>query len=212
MPLASPLAFAAMGATFGLLADRLAARWPRHDDGRVRAVDWRTLLLVMTGTVAFGLLGFRYADARDLTILTLYFAALLVLMATDLDQRLLPDLITLPMIPAALAVLLLGWNPVLEHKGLAVPSALVAGVLAPLFLLATDLLLRGGLGIGDVKLAVSLGLMSGVTLLVSGFFVASVISSLVLIALLIARRIERRSVIPFGPILITSGFVAALAA
>ena len=37
------VAAAVIGAVFGFGADRLAARWPVHEDGHVRGLDWRTV-------------------------------------------------------------------------------------------------------------------------------------------------------------------------
>lgn len=203
------MGLALLGALVGLAADRLAARWPAHADGHVRAVDWRTAALVVGAMVAFGALPLRWQEPRDLLILVLWFAALIVLAGTDLDQRLLPDLITLPLIPIVLVLVLSGWAPLLADKSQPLLSAAIAAVGAPLFLIVTSALFRGGLAAGDVKLAVSLGLMSGVVRLVGGFLLASIGGAVVLVALLATGRIGRRTYIPFGPILIAGGICAA---
>lgn len=212
MPLVIVLA-AASGAAFGAAADRLAARWPARDEGAslgLRCVDWRTIAVaVLAAAAATGLL-LRWSDPRDVLVLGVYLVALVLLAATDLDQKLLPDVITLPLIGYALAMLLMGWDPLLADKGMGVVSGIAAGIGGPLLLLITDRLLGGGLGMGDVKLAVALGLMSGVSGLFAGFLIASAASSIVLIALIATRRIGFRSAIPFGPILICGGLVAAL--
>jgi leader peptidase (prepilin peptidase)/N-methyltransferase len=205
-----PVAAAVIGALLGFLADRLSARWPSHEDGSVRPVDWRTPVLVTTGAVGCGVLAIRWPEVGQLTVLGAYFALLLVLMAIDLDQRLLPDVLTLPLIPVALVLLVVGRNPMLEGKELAVVSAVIAAIAMPVFLLVTNAIVRGGLGGGDVKLAVGLGLMSGFTRLFSGFIVASAASSIVLIALLVTRRLSLKTAIPFGPILIAGGMLAAV--
>lgn len=203
-------ALAVTGALLGIVADRIAARWPAHEDGRVRPFDWRTPVLVLTGAIAFGALALRWPEPWQLAVLGTYFALLLVLMAIDLDQRLLPDLLTLPLIPVAAVLVLAGLDPLLAGKGLPVVSALAAAVGAPIFLLVSNALLKGGLGGGDVKLSVGLGLMSGVSRLFSGLIVASAASSVLLIALLLSKRLTLRTAIPFGPILIVGGMIAAL--
>ena len=208
MPLAIALAVA--GALLGYLADRLASRWPAHEDGTVRTVDWRTAAVAVTGALAFGALALRWREPSHLVLLLGYFAVLLVLMAIDLDQRLLPDVITLPLAAVALVLLVLGLNPLVSGKGLGVASAVAAAIGAPLFLIVTNAVLRGGLGGGDVKLAIGLGLMSGVTRLFAGFILASAASSLVLVTLLLARRLTLRTAIPFGPVLIVGGMLAAV--
>ena len=211
------LLFGVVGAGIGFAADRLAARWPAHDDGLVRPMDWRTAALVLVGALGLGALPVRWSQPLDLAILVAYFVALIVLMATDLDQKLLPDVVTYPLAIAGL--LLVGFfllqpplevNPLLRSKQLAVASALIAAVGAPALLAGTSLLLRGGIGIGDLKLAVGLGLMSGLAKLFSGFLIASAASSVVILGLVAARRIGLRSAIPFGPVLIVGGMIAAL--
>ena len=204
------VAFGAGGAVVGLLADRLAARWPEHEMPGVRGIDWRTIVVVALSAAAFSALPLRFSAPRDLALSVAFFAALVVLLATDLDQRLLPDEVTLPLIPIGLAVLLLGWNPVLASKDMALASGLLAGVGAPAFLAATGTLFRGSLGMGDLKLAAGLGLACGVSQLVAGFIIASLAAGVILLALLATRRVGLRTAIPFGPILIVAAFLAVL--
>jgi len=174
-------------------------------------MDWRTAALSVGGAVAFAALAGRWSEPRDLAILGVYFAALLVLMATDLDQKLLPDLITLPLIVAALILTVTGLNPLLAGKDLPIASALIAGIGAPLLLYVLDVVVKGALGMGDLKLVAGLGLMSGVTRLFGGLVVASIASAVVLLVLIGAGRLTMRTAIPFGPILILGGMLAALA-
>ena len=77
-------------------------------------------------------------------------------------------------------------------------------------LLVTDRLFGGALGMGDVKLAVSLGLMLGVSRLLAGFLVASVAGAVVLLVLIGLRRLSLKSAVPFGPVLIGAGVIGAL--
>lgn len=203
--------FAVGGVVLGLVADRLSVRWPAHEADYVpRGLDWRTLVLAVAGGVVFGALPARWSDLTSLVILGVYCAALLLLLATDLDQKLLPDWITLPLIGYAAILLVVGWSPLLAGKDLGLVSGIAAGIAAPLFLFLTDRLLRGDLGDGDLKLAVSIGLMSGISLLIYGLLLASIGFSAVLLVLIALRRIGMRSPVPFGPVLIASGFVAVL--
>ena len=208
--LALALTFAVGGAAWGLIADRIASRWPRHEDGTIRPPGLRTVAVAATGALALGALPTRFDTALDLALLTAWFAALLLLMATDLDQRLLPDVITLPLIPVSLVVLVAGWNPLLAGKDLGVVSGIAAGVVVPAFLAVTSRLFRGGLGMGDVKLAVSLGLVLGLYRFVGGFLVGALAFAAVAVILLAIRRIGLRSAIPFGPMLVLAGLAGAL--
>jgi leader peptidase (prepilin peptidase)/N-methyltransferase len=64
---------------------------------------------------------------------------------------------------------------------------------------------------GDLKLVAGLGLLSGVTRLFGGLVVASIASAVILIVLIASRRLTMKTAIPFGPILILGGMLAALA-
>jgi leader peptidase (prepilin peptidase)/N-methyltransferase len=206
------VAFAVVGAVLGLAADRLAVRWPAHEeDYRPRGIDWRTVVLMIVGTVFFGGLAARWgSDVRSLVILAAIGATLLVLLATDLDQKLLPDLLTLPLIVVAAVLLLIGWSPLLAGKTLGLVSGVAAAVIAPAFLFVTDRLLRGDLGDGDLKLAVSVGLLCGISLLIGGLLAASIGFSAVLLVLMALRQISLRSAVPFGPVLILAAYFAML--
>jgi leader peptidase (prepilin peptidase)/N-methyltransferase len=206
---------ALLGGVFGFGADRLSARWPIHEDGYVRGLDWRTAAVILGGAAAFGALAARWTEPADLIVLGIYIGALIVLLATDLDQKLLPDLITLPLIGYAGAVTFLGLNPILEGKTQVLVadgdlSAVLAAVLAPGLLAVTDRIFRGALGMGDLKLAVSLGLLFGVTQLFMGFLVATVAFAAVVLVLVLSRRVTMKTAIPFGPALIGAGVVAAV--
>lgn len=196
------------GAAWGLVADRIAARWPAHEDGSRRARGWRTVVAVGVGCFAAAALGTRVAETGTLVLLAAWFAALTLLLATDLDQRLLPDVITLPLIAIAAVVMALGLNPLVIG---AEPLAVVAAIVVPLALYLLSLPFgAGALGLGDVKLLVSVGLVEGLARTVAGLFAGAMLAGVVLVALLAARRITLKSHVPFGPFLIVGAMWGAL--
>jgi leader peptidase (prepilin peptidase)/N-methyltransferase len=206
---------ALLGGVFGFGADRLSARWPVHEDGSVRVLDWRTAAVVLGGAAAFGLLANRWTEPIDFVVLAIYVAALIVLLATDLDQKLLPDLITYPLMAYALVILVLGLNPVLAGKAQVLIAdgdltAVAAAIAAPALLAITDRIFRGSLGRGDLKLAVSLGLMFGLSQLFVGFLLGTVAFAAVVLLLVLSRRVSMKTAIPFGPALIAAGVLAAV--
>lgn len=205
-----PIAAAIVGALLGLVADRLCTHWPSHEPGyRPRPLDWRTGVLVITGAlVGAGLVVRWAADPRDLTILAVYAAVLLVLLACDLDQRILPDLLTLPLIVFTGVVLLRGWSPLLAGRELGVVSGIAAGIGAPVILWLSDRILHGDLGAGDLKLAVGIGFMSGISQLIIGLLAASISFSILLLVLIGLRRLSLKSAVPFGPVLVFGAFLA----
>ena len=92
-PLAVVLAVA--GGAWGIVADRIAVRWPEHEEPFVagRPPGWRTAVCGAVGAVGLGLLPSHFSGPA-LAVFVAYGAALVLLLATDLDQRLLPDVVT----------------------------------------------------------------------------------------------------------------------
>lgn len=206
---------ALLGALFGFAADRLSTRWPAHEHETMRGRDWRTALVSLAGAASFAAIVARWQEPQDIAVVGIYVAALIVLLATDLDQKLLPDLITLPLVVYAAAVTFLGLNPVLDGKAQALfadgdLSAALAAIVAPGLLFVSDRIFKGALGMGDLKLAISLGLMFGLTQLFIGFLAATIVFAAIVLVLVFSRRLTLKTAIPFGPALIGAGILAAL--
>jgi leader peptidase (prepilin peptidase) / N-methyltransferase len=205
------LAMAAAGAVLGVAADRFATRWPEHDEEHPpgRAVDWRTVVVAVISAVAFGLLPIRFGAAPlALIVFGAWFVTLVVGLATDLDQRVLPDELTLPAIPIALVYAISGLNPLVG--GALIPAILAAVIIpAALYLLSLPFG-AGAFGGGDVKFLVGMGLLLGGERALGGLIVGLLVNGAVLVTLLAARRIGRKTYIPFGPFLIIGALWAVL--
>jgi leader peptidase (prepilin peptidase) / N-methyltransferase len=200
------------GFALGLGADRLATRWPEHDEDEMpagRPVDWRTAVVALVGAVALGLLPLRFGgEPLAFALFGVWFVTLIVGLAIDLDQRLLPDLLTLPVIPIAAIYAWSGQNPLVGGD---VVLAVVAAVGIPALLYVPSIPFgAGAFGIGDVKLLAGVGLMTGGTAALGSVIFALALSGVVIIVLLVARRIGRRTYIPFGPFFIIGALWAVL--
>ena len=201
-----------VGALWGLASDRLAARWPAHEDGSIRRVDWRTPVVVALGAAAFAGTVLRFeASPVALLVVGIYVAALVVLFATDLDQRLLPDVITLPLIAYAVVTWLLGIR-LFIHTNEDVLWAIGAALLVPAALFVLSIPFgQGAIGQGDLKLLVSVGLFAGSGKLFYALVAGAVIAGVAVAVLLFVRRISLKSFVPYGPFLIAGTLWAILA-
>jgi leader peptidase (prepilin peptidase)/N-methyltransferase len=205
------IAGALLGLGWGVIADRIAARWPAHDDGRIRPFDWRTPVVAVVGAASGWLLLERFgSQPGQLAIVGLDVLALIVLFATDLDQRLLPDVITLPLIVLAIVAFVIGLSPYV-HDTSELAFAAVAAVVAPaaLYLLSIPFG-AGAIGRGDLKLLVSVGLLAGPFRLFLGLITGAVLASVAIVVLIAARRISVRSYVPYGPFLIVGALWSLL--
>jgi leader peptidase (prepilin peptidase)/N-methyltransferase len=163
----------------------------------------------VVGAVALGALPLRFGgDALALILFTAWFVVLVVGLATDLDQRILSNLTTLPVIPVALLYDLSGRNPFVGGELL--PAIAAATIIPAALYLPSIPFGEGAFGIGDVKLLIGVGLMLGLARAFSGIVVGLFASGIVLAVLLVARRIGRRSYVPFGPFLILGAMWAVL--
>jgi len=202
---------AAGGFVLGLAADRLATRWPEHDEEHPpgRAVGWRTGTVALVGAVAFGLLPIRFgSDPVAFAIFGAWFVTLVIGLATDLDQRLLPDVLTLPVIPVALVYALTGTNPLVGNE---IVLAILAAIAIPALLYLPSIPFgAGAFGLGDVKLLIGVGLLVGGSRALGSVFVALLLGGVVIVALLATHRIGRRTYIPFGPFFIIGALWAVL--
>jgi leader peptidase (prepilin peptidase)/N-methyltransferase len=163
----------------------------------------------VVGAVAFGLLPVRFdGEPVAAVIFGVWFVTLVVGLATDLDQRMLPDLLTLPVIPVALIYAITGANPLV---GTELALAVIAAIAIPAALFLPSIPFgAGAFGLGDVKLLAGVGLMVGGSLAFSSVVFALLLSGLVLLALLAARRIGRRTYVPFGPFFIVGALWVVL--
>ncbi len=159
------------------------------------AIELGTALLLVGCVLAFGL-SLRAAAAA------VACAALVVVTATDLERRVVPNRVVLP---AAAAVLAL--------RTAAQPSPVWAiGALAAAgFFLAAALAYPGGMGMGDVKLALLVGALLGRATplgIVLGLLFALVPSAVLLVRHGLGAR---RLAIPLAPFLAAGAVVALFA-
>ncbi len=148
----------------------------------------------------------------DFFLWTAFGWCLLVLAAVDFQTKLLPDILTLPLMWLGMVIQL--W-PETRTVGLelAVIGA-VAGYLPLWFFAHLYKLIRGrdGLGMGDLKLLAAMGAWSGPFILPHVLLLAALLA----IALFVFERVLRRSTAgiheerPFGPAIVAAYFIVML--
>ena len=169
--------------------------------------------LVEAGTAAlFVAVAAKFGLSWELPAYLYLAAVAIALAAIDIDVLRLPDSIVLPsylvapvlLIPAMIAQR--SWDAGL--RGLIAAVALYA-----LYLLLA--VIHPGMGFGDVKLSLLLGLYLGWlgwSSLAVGAFAGFLLGGIVGSGLLLARRADRKTRIPFGPAMLAGAFLAVFAA
>ncbi len=165
----------------------------------------------------------------------IFLSGLIVITYIDLDHWIIPDRIVFPMLAVGLGIgALMGREIFLDRLvGAGVGFAgfwLIAWagmymlgfedrlgmeISAKLLFLKVfckgdgDAGYRTAMGGGDIKLAAMMGAYLGLSLLVTGLFLAFLIGSLISMGLLLSRRRDARDAVPFGP-MVAAGGAAAL--
>ena len=200
MDLAAGLVGLLVGLLVGPVADRIATNAPLHDPLLRRVPRSPRLPVVIAATALLGgACGAVFGLTLEAVAAVLFCWVLVVITRTDLEHRLIPDLVVLPGAVAVLALRTID-DPSLEW----VVSSLAAGLVLFLVVLAYP----RGLGMGDVKLSALLGAGLGVSVIVAmfvGFFIAFVPAVVLFVR---HGREARKSAIPLGPFLAIGGVVA----
>ncbi|MFE9608331.1 prepilin peptidase [Streptomyces sp. NPDC006012] len=202
----------------GPLPDSPPADVPPRDDRGVRSAGGRgvrygprVLTLAAVTALVCAALAATTGTRPELGVWLLLAPPGVLLAVVDFRVQRLPDPLTLPLAAAALGLLALA-AAVPEHAGdwlTALYGALALG--GGYFVLF--LVNPGGMGFGDVKLALGAGAALGwygwPTLLL-GTFAGFLSGALYAGGLVVARRAGRKSAIAFGPFLIAGAYVGLL--
>jgi len=166
------------------------------------SISWRYPAVELVTALLVAGCGLKFGFSWDFLVGASFCAVLVAISATDLERRIIPNRIVLPA-----TVVLLAAQTMLD------PSVewIAAGLGAAAFFLIAALAYPGGMGMGDVKLALLLGVVLGRTVpvaLLTGMLAALVPSFVVLAK---HGKAGRKMTIPFGPFLSLGGVLALFA-
>lgn len=138
----------------------------------------------------------------DFAFMAFFSAILLVFVATDIEEHLLPNRLMYPSLLIALALVQL-WP---GHSFLWT----VAGGGAGFGIMFILYLLLPGFGFGDVKLAALIGLILGWPAVLFGLFLGVFLGGLGALFLLVSRRAGLHTAIAYGPYLAAGAIIEML--
>ncbi len=150
----------------------------------------------------------RFGYSAELAAALVLTWALVALTVTDLKTMFLPDDLTLPLLWLGLLLSIKGVfvAPTASILGAALGYGVLWG-LFHLFKLATG---KEGMGYGDFKLMGALGAWLGWQALPQIVLLSALVGAAIGIGLMLGRRAEWSSRIPFGPYIAGAGWIALL--
>jgi leader peptidase (prepilin peptidase) / N-methyltransferase len=165
--------------------------------------------LVEALTGALFVLVFLAFEVQSATLVYwIFVAALVAITFIDLDHQIIPDVISLPGIPAGfIASFFVPW---VSWSDSLIGIALGGG---SLYLVAAGyelLTKKEGMGGGDIKLLAMIGAFLGWQAVLPVIFFSSLIGSLIGVPLMLIKKADGRLAIPFGPFLALGGVVYLL--
>lgn len=161
-------------------------------------ISWRYPVVELLGGILTLLWWSHYGLTYQSAELLVLSYALVAISFIDLDHRIIPNRITLPLIIAGLVFQLFEGRII---------SALIGGLAGGGILLLIALVYPKGMGYGDIKLLTLVGVFLGweKTLLV--LFLGSALGVIIMAPLLILKKIDRKTPFPFGPFLAAASLV-----
>ena len=154
---------------------------------------YRRIVVVAVTAALFAFAALRHGDETlNLVIVAGYLAALIVCTGTDVLAYRVPNVVTYPAILAAIVI------------GAVMPEASPANVWAGGLItggtfLAMSIATRGGMGMGDVKLAFFVGFSLGLVFGVMAMLITAIVGGAIAVLLMVTRIRDRHDPIPYAP-------------
>ncbi len=176
-----------------------------------RSPGAHTPLVEMATVALFAVAALRFSSDWALPAYLVLFSALVAVTVIDLQHYIVPNRIVVATLVASVPLLALA--ALLGDDWSSLRTALLGAILAGAGLLVVNLISPRGMGMGDVKLAVVLGLFLGwidLAHVVLGLFLGFLLGALGGVALIAAGLRRRSDHVPFAPFLAGGAVLAVL--
>ncbi len=201
---------AVVGAAIAVPGEVLLRVLPRRVEEALEQPPWtRTIarppVMEVVGASVGAAAGLRVGWHAALVPALVLCALLVVITFIDVGHRIIPNVLVLPGTGVALGL----WALIDVH---ALPSHLIGAAVGFVVFLVLALVSPGGMGLGDVKLALMLGAFLGLGV-VAATLASFLLSLLPVLVIVVVRgwKVGRKVTLPFGPFLAAGGLVALLA-
>ncbi|ABZ75043.1 Prepilin peptidase [Shewanella halifaxensis HAW-EB4] len=162
--------------------------------------------LITGALVAF--LAWHFGPTLEFALTSLLTFCLVALTGIDLDEMLLPDQITLPLLWLGLIINLSGTFATTSDALIGAAAGYLS--LWSVFWLFKLLTGKDGMGYGDFKLLAVFGAWFGWQVLPLVILLSSLVGAVVGIALIVFKKLNHGNPIPFGPYIAAAGWIAMI--
>lgn len=158
--------------------------------------------------VTYSYLWIQFGPSVKLPFYLLYATIFALILVTDIERRLILNVVTYPAMVLAIIASLILPDMTLKH-------ALMGGAIGMSFFLLSALVGHavfgpGAMGGGDVKLAAFVGLITGFPLVIEAIVLTILIGAAISLLLLITGARGLRDYVPYGPFLVAGGMITLL--
>jgi len=172
------------------------------------AISVRYPLVELFTAIVSIVVGWQFGVSLQAVAALLFTWSLIALAGIDLEHKLLPDDITLPLL--WFGILLSVFEVFVDLQSSVIGAMAGYLVLWSVFWLFKLLTGKDGMGYGDFKLLAAFGAWMGWQPLFIVILVSSVVGAVVGIVMIVLKLTERGTQIPFGPYLAAAGWLTLL--
>jgi leader peptidase (prepilin peptidase)/N-methyltransferase len=174
------------------------------------SVPRRLFWVELATGVVFALLAWQYGLSPALGIMVFYACLFIVIFVIDLEHGLILNKVVYPSMVVALLLAIIPRPWLTQWIVTGIANAAIGGAIGFALFLLIAVISRGGMGWGDVKLAGLIGLATGFPLVFLSIIMGAILGGIVAVAMVIAKKRQRRQTIPFGPFLAVAAMITLL--
>jgi len=162
---------------------------------------------LLTGLI-YLIISLIYGLSVQTLIYIILSSALIIIAFIDLDQQIVPDVISLPGI--VIGFILSFFVPYITFINSALGIVVGGGIILIIGLTGTVIFKKEAMGGGDVKLAAMIGAFLGWRYVVVSLFLGFFLGAVTGIFLILAKIKKKEDMVPFGPFIVLGSFITLL--
>jgi leader peptidase (prepilin peptidase)/N-methyltransferase len=149
-----------------------------------------------------------YCLSIQTLIYIILVSALIIIAFIDLNEQIVPDVISLPGI--VIGFIISFFVPYISFINSALGVVIGGGIILIIGLAGSVIFKKEAMGGGDVKLAAMIGAFLGWRYIIISLFLGFYLGALVGIFLILSKIKSRKDTVPFGPFIVLGSFITLL--